>query len=93
MFGKPQGLSEDEAMQRQKHVLSATAQLWKDFRDASAKWGDMTADHWDRMQKFLVEQKLLQQTVPSETLFTADLIADANRFDLQAVLKKAEAAK
>ena len=37
MFGKPQGLSEDEAMQRQKHVLSSSAKLWKDYRNTSVR--------------------------------------------------------
>jgi NitT/TauT family transport system substrate-binding protein len=93
MFGKPQGLSEDEAMQRQKHVLSSSAKLWKDYRNTSVKWGDMNADDWNKMQKFLVEQKLLQQTVPLESLFTADLIEDVSKFDVQSIVQKAEAAK
>ena len=93
LFGKPQGLSEDEAMQRQKHVLTSAARLWKDHRDTSVKWGEMNADHWDKMQKFLIEQKLLDKAVPSEALFTADLIEDVNKFDLEPVLKKAGAAK
>jgi NitT/TauT family transport system substrate-binding protein len=93
MFGRPQGLSEDEAMQRQKHVLSSSAKLWKDYRNTSVKWGDMNADDWNKMQKFLVEQKLLQQTVPAESLFTADLIDDVSKFDVQAIVQKAEAAK
>jgi NitT/TauT family transport system substrate-binding protein len=93
LFGKPQGLSEDEAMQRQKHVLSRASELWKDHRDASVKWGDMNAGQWDAMQKFLVEQKLLEKTVPSETLFTADLIEEVNKIDLGPVLQEAGAAK
>jgi NitT/TauT family transport system substrate-binding protein len=93
MFGKPQGLSEDEAMQRQKHVLSSSAKLWKDYRNTSVKWGDMNADDWNKMQKFLVEQKLLQQTVPVESLFTADLIEDVSKFDVQSIVQKAGAAK
>ena len=93
LFGKPQGLSEEEAMQRQKHVLTSAAQLWKDYRDASVNWGDMNLDQWDKMQKFLVEQKLLDKPVPSETLFTTDLITDVNKIDLEPVLKRAGTAK
>lgn len=93
LFGKPQGLSEDEAMQRQKHVLTSTARLWKDYQDTSVRWGDMSAAQWDNMQKFLVEQKLLEKAVTSETLFTTDLIEDVNKIDLEPVLKKAGAAK
>jgi NitT/TauT family transport system substrate-binding protein len=93
LFGKPQGIPEQEAMQRQKHVLTSTASLWKDHRDSSVKWGDMSADQWDTMQKFLVEQKLLDKTVPGETLFTTDLVEEINKVDLGPVLQKAGAAK
>jgi NitT/TauT family transport system substrate-binding protein len=93
LFTRPQGLTEAEAMARQKHVLTSTTKLWKDHKDASVKWGAMSADQWNAMQKFLVEQSLLERPVPVETLFTADLIDDVNKFDLAAVLKRAEAAK
>jgi NitT/TauT family transport system substrate-binding protein len=93
LFGKPQGLSDEEAMARQKHVLSSTAKLWKDYKDTSVKWGDMNAEQWTRMQDFLVSQKLLDKPVPAETLFTTQLIGGANEFDLAAVVKRAEAMK
>jgi NitT/TauT family transport system substrate-binding protein len=92
LFGKPQGLSEDEAMKRQVHVLTSTAKLWKDPKD-SARWGEMTARQWEDMQSFLVSQKLLEKPVPVEQLFTNELIDEVNKFDLDAVLKRAQAAK
>ncbi len=89
LFGKPQGLSEEEAMKRSTHVLTSTAKLWKDYKDTSVKWGEMTAPQWEEMQKFLVSQKLLEKPVPVDKLFTTALIDEANAFDLGAVLKLA----
>jgi NitT/TauT family transport system substrate-binding protein len=91
LFGQPQGLSEEDALKRQKHVLASTAQLWKDYKDTSTPWGNMTADQWNDMQKFLVEQKLQDKVIPSETLFTNDLTADVNKIDLEPILKLANA--
>ena len=93
LFGKPQGLSDDEAMKRSKHVLSSTAKLWKDHKDASVKWGDMTAAQWDAMQQFLVSQKLLEKPVATEALFTTSLIGKVNDIDLAPVLKLADSMK
>lgn len=93
LFGKPQGLSEDEAMKRQVHVLSSTAKLWKDHKDTSTKWGEMSAGQWEAMQAFLVGQKLLEKPVATDQLFTNDLTAEVNTIDLEPVLKRAQAAK
>lgn len=93
LFGKPQGLAEDEALKRQMHVLSASARLWKSYKDTSVKWGDMTAKQWDDMQAFLIAQKQMEKAVPTDQLFTTDLIADVNKIDLEPVLKRAQAAK
>jgi NitT/TauT family transport system substrate-binding protein len=93
LFGKPQGLAEDEAMKRQKHVLQSSAKLWKDYKDSSVKWGEMSAAQWNGMQKFLIDQKLLNAPVPVETLFTTDLIEFVNTFPVDAVLKHAQSVK
>ena len=92
LFGKPQGLSEDQALKRSEYILSSTAELWKDYRDTSVPWGDMSAKQWEDMRTFLVEQKLQERTVPTEALFTNDLTADVNRFDQNAVVTFARAA-
>lgn len=93
LFGQPQGLSAEEALARQKHVLSSTAELWKDYRDTSVPWGSQTAEQWNDMQKFLVDQKLLDKPVPVESLFTDALTPEVNRFDLDPVLKLAASMK
>lgn len=89
LFGKPQGLSDDEAMTRSSHVLSRTSELWKDYKDTATKWGDMSAADWDAMQKFLVTQKLLEKASPSEGLFTTTLIDQVNQVDTAPVLRLA----
>lgn len=93
LFGKPQGLSDDEAMKRSTHVLSSTAKLWKDHKDTATKWGDMTAAQWDGMQQFLVAQKLLEKPGPTAALFSTALIDRVNQVDLAPVLRRAESMK
>lgn len=93
IYGMPQGLSEEEAMARSQHVLSSTAKLWKDHKDDSVRWGDMTQEQWDQMQAFLIEQKLLSDPVPSEGLFTTELIEEVNQVDLTPAIELAESMK
>lgn len=93
LFGKPQGLSDQEALSRSMHILKATSGLWKDYRDTGTRWGDMTAKQWEDMQKFLITQKLLTAAVPTDQLFTVELIDEVNKVDLAPALKAAEAAK
>lgn len=90
IYGMPQGLTEAEAMARSTHVLSGTAQLWKDHRDDSVRWGDMDESHWSIMQDFLIEQRLLDGPVPMDALFTTDLLDAVNEVDLTPALELAE---
>ena len=93
LYGKPQGLSEQEALKRAMHVVTASAKLWKDYRDPSLKWGEMSKAQWEGMQKFLIDQKVLDRPVPVETLFTSDLIDAVNNFDANAVVELAKTTK
>jgi hypothetical protein len=45
------------------------------------------------MQKFLIDQKVLDRPVPVETLFTSDLIDALNDFDANAVIELAKSTK
>jgi len=74
-------------------VVTASAKLWKDYRDPSLKWGEMSKAQWEGMQKFLIDQKVLDRPVPVETLFTSDLIDAVNDFDANAVVELAKTAK
>jgi NitT/TauT family transport system substrate-binding protein len=89
LFGKPQGLSDDEAMRRSTHVLARSSELWKQVGDKTTKWGGMSAADWDAMQQFLVSQKLLERAVATDTLFTSALIDGVNTIDLDPVLRRA----
>ncbi len=93
LFGRPQGLTEEEALRRAVYVVTASAKLWKDYRDPSLKWGAMTKQQWQDMQKFLIDQKVLDRPVPVETLFTSDLIDALNDFDANAVIELAKSTK
>ncbi|WP_170985203.1 ABC transporter substrate-binding protein [Roseomonas sp. AR75] len=92
MFTRPTGLSEEEAMARAKHVLTRSSELWKRWDDASTQWGSMTKDQWDRMQAFMVQQKLMPQPIDSATLFTTDFIGRVNAMDTGAIVQRARAA-
>lgn len=86
IFGRTQGISEEEALTAATHVLSSTAQLWKDHKDTSVKWGSMDENHWNKMQEALVEAKLMDETIDSSVLFTTDLIDQINEVDVQHAL-------
>lgn len=90
MWGKPAGLSDQEAMARGSHVLVGAAKMWKDYRNPAVKWGDMNKAQWDAIQKFLIDQKMLEAAIPSETLFTNELIDKVNQVDTEKVAKTAQ---
>ncbi len=93
LFGRPQGLSEDEALKRSVYVLTQSAKVWKDYRDTSVKWGVMADQQWAEMQKFLISQKILDKEVPLTQLYTNDLIDQINAFDTNAVIELSKAKK
>lgn len=90
IYGMPSGLSEEEAMDRSVHVLSSTARLWKDHADETTRWGDMSAELWERAQDDLIEQGLLENKVAVDTLFTNELIDRINEVDIAPALALAE---
>jgi NitT/TauT family transport system substrate-binding protein len=90
LYGMPQGLSEEEAMARSQHVLSGTAGLWKDYQDESVQWGAMDDSHWQTMQDFLIQQNLLEEPVPLDTLYTNELIDEVNEVDVSTAVELAE---
>jgi NitT/TauT family transport system substrate-binding protein len=92
LFGRTQGVSEEDAMASAKHILSSTSKLWKDHTDDTVKWGDMTADHWNQMQDALVAAKLMKEPIDPNTLFTTDLIEEINKADIAKALKVAKSA-
>lgn len=90
LYGMPSGLTEEEAMARSRHVLSGTAELWKQYDDDSVRWGDMDEGHWEIIQDFLIEQRQLAERVPMESLFTVDLIDAVNEVDISIALDLAD---
>jgi NitT/TauT family transport system substrate-binding protein len=92
LFGRPTGLSEEEAMNRAKHVLTRSSELWKQWNDNSVPWGGMTKDQWDRMQAFMVQQKLLERPIDSATLFTTEFLDRVNAMNTAPVVQRARAA-
>lgn len=93
LYGRPQGLSEEDALRRSAHVLARTSELWKRTSDGATRWGEMSGADWDAMSGFLVSQKLLASPVPAETLFTTRLLDAVNAIDLGPILKRAAGPK
>lgn len=92
MFGRPTGLSEEEAMSRARHVLSRSAELWRRWDDAATPWGAMDAGMWDRLQAFMVQQQLTERVIDSATLFSTELIPAVNQLDAAAIERRARGA-
>lgn len=89
LFGKPQGLTEEEARKRGAHIIASTSQLWKDYKDASIKWGAMDDAQWKIIADNLIEQKLLATQVPYASLYTSALIDRVNAVDVSAAVRLA----
>lgn len=92
LFGRPTGITEEEAMARATHVLTRSAELWKRWDDTATPWGSMTKAQWDAMQQFMVTQKLLPAAIDSDTLFSTDLLARVNAMDTAPIIQRARAA-
>lgn len=92
MFGRPTGLTEEEAMSRATHVLTRSAELWKRWDDAGTPWGAMTREQWDAMQEFMVQQRLMERPIDSATLFTTEFLDRVNAMDTAPVVQRARAA-
>lgn len=89
LFGRTQGVDEDQARQDAMHVLSSTAQLWKDHTDESVGWGTMDDAAWTGMQEALIAAKLMDELVDNSTLYTTVAIDDLNPVDLSRALELA----
>lgn len=89
LFGKPQGLSEEEARKRGAHIIASTSQLWKDYKDTTVKWGDINDRHWKIIEDNLTEQQLLTTKVPFPSLYSAALIERVNTVDISAAVRLA----
>ena len=48
--------------------------LSKNYTDEPEKWGVMEQKVWDNYTDFMVEEKLIKEKVPSESLFTNDFL-------------------
>jgi len=92
MFGRPTGLSEDEAMSRAKHVLTRSTELWRRWDDTATPWGSMDKAMWDKLQEFMVTQQLMDRAIDSNTLFSTDLIPAVNQMDTAAIERRARGA-
>lgn len=82
--GKPAG-DEQKAIHAGAHVIKRAVETWKDPK-SSTQWGRMSDEHWLRVAKFMRMQ--INPGVVS-SLYTNDLIDDANKVDLNIAQKAA----
>lgn len=85
LIGKPPG-DEQKAIQAGAHVIKRAVETWKDPR-STAQWGRMSDEHWLRVGEFM-RMQVNRDLVSS--LYTNDLIDDANNVDVNVALKTAK---
>lgn len=89
LFGRSQGVDEDKALEDAMHVLSSTAELWKDHTDDSILWGSMDDASWTEMQDVLIAAKLMTERIDNSTLYTSEVVDLLNPVDLSHALELA----
>lgn len=91
MFGQPTDMSEEEALENGVHVLTSTGELWKSYEDDSTEWGAMDDATWDKVQDFMVQEEMIEEKLPNETLYTSEFIPEVNEVDISVALEDANA--
>jgi NitT/TauT family transport system substrate-binding protein len=87
---KPTNIPEDQAMREAVHVLQARLSKYKLEGRADPRFGAFTRDEWTSTQAFFFDVGLINKKPDVGEYFTNDLIDDINRFDKEAIIKKAE---
>jgi NitT/TauT family transport system substrate-binding protein len=88
---KPTGVDDETAMTQTLWILQARLKNLKlrDYQDGM--YGRYDPAAWQAYVDFMLNEKVLDQPVDVNTLFTNDLIPEINRFDHAAVIAQAKA--
>jgi NitT/TauT family transport system substrate-binding protein len=87
---KPTGVDEKKAMDDALHVLEAINKNLR-LRDyQGGQYGKYDPGAWQAYVDFMLAEKVLEQPVDVNTLFTNELIEEINRFDRQEVVRRAK---
>lgn len=88
---EPKNLPPDKALEGGIFVNMERMKIWKSPDTGPGKDGSFIASQWQDFVDFMLQQKLLQQPVPLDQIYTNELIPEINNFDREAVKKQAAA--
>lgn len=88
---KPTGLSDEEAMRQALHVLKTRLSFVK--LEPGAKWGELPPAAAEDMVTFMRATGALTTPLDAKDLYTNQFVDEINKFDADAVVKAAKAAK
>jgi NitT/TauT family transport system substrate-binding protein len=82
----------DEAIQlrNMRHVMNARLRSLKPLADTTTKFGQMDPAGWEAALDFYQKAGLIAKKVPADRVFTNDLIAEANEFDHERIIRLAK---
>jgi NitT/TauT family transport system substrate-binding protein len=88
---KPTGVSDEEAMRQALHILETRLAFLK--LEPGAKWGELPPASAEAMVAFMRATGELKADLKVDDLFTNQFVPEINKFDAEAVIAAAKAAK
>ena len=88
---EPKNMPPEKALQGGIFVNTERMKIWHSADTGPGKDGSFLAPQWQDFVDFMIEQKLISQPVPLETIYTNELIREINDFNHEAVKKQAAA--
>jgi NitT/TauT family transport system substrate-binding protein len=91
LFPTSKAADVDEATQlrNMRHVMDARIRSVKQLADATTKFGQMDAAGWEAAMDFYLKAGLITKKAAVDRVFTNELIAEANEFDHERVIRMA----
>jgi NitT/TauT family transport system substrate-binding protein len=87
---EPKNMPPDEALRQGIAVNQARMAIWSSPKTGNLEGKFIDAD-WNNLVSFMMQQKLLQQPVPTDIIYTNELIEKINDFDRKPVRDQAAA--
>jgi len=87
------GKTEADALRDDVKTLEARSGKWRLEAGGVTRWGENSEKNYADYVSFLVDNKVLKQSVPATDLITNDLIGDINKFDPAAIAAQAKGYK
>lgn len=87
---KPVGKSDEEALADGLRPMKARFHAWDVKSSGATRYGENVKANYQAYVDFLLKNGVLKQAVSADDLITNELIDDANKFDVAAVIKAAQ---